>query len=271
MEDISSLFVVFAFLLFASLPASVPSLSVGAHAIVSIWRAVFFFFFSPLLHPLLKQQLASKTPGYLLSNTFSHKDFSLYKYIYTCSPPLLKMWFTRKGRGRRQEGEGKIMKGNHEEKFTFVAFHLLITWVWNEIEKNVVSTSQHTISIYKGDLICFIYYKTRFFKCHIWLLIKRNVYSWILIYSCWTSLIRQICATLAMHRSKGGKSFSLPESVFLFSYLILQHSSNSLWIEPLGKVWSLQAEIHLWQVVTKVTFITSATQVTFLDAVRWQI
>lgn len=64
------------------------------------------------------------------------------------------------------------------------------------------------------------------------------------------------------------ESFSLPESVFLFSYLILQHSSDRLWIEPLGKVWSLQAETHPWQVVTKVTFITSATRVTFLYAVR---
>lgn len=111
-----------------------------------------------LLHPLLKRQLASKTPGYLLSNTFSHKDFSLYKYIYTRGP-LLKMWFTRKGRGRRQEGEDKIIKGYHEEKFTLVAFHLLLTCVeWNR--KNVVSTSRYTIRIYKGDMVRFIYYKT---------------------------------------------------------------------------------------------------------------
>lgn len=41
---------------------------------------------------------------------------------------------------------------------------------WNR--KNVVSTSRYTIRIYKGDMVCFIYYKTDLFKRHIWSLIK---------------------------------------------------------------------------------------------------
>lgn len=45
-----------------------PLPTVGAHAIVSIWRAVSL--------QLLKQPLASKKPGYLLSNTFGLIKYS---------------------------------------------------------------------------------------------------------------------------------------------------------------------------------------------------
>lgn len=169
-ETISPLFVVFALLLFFffCLP---PCLC----ALFPCWSACHCvnlkgcFFLPPssffLLRPLIKQPLASKTPGYLLPNTFSHKDFPFIQlYKYTCGPILKNRIRPRKSkkRGRQQgrRGQNKIRKGYHGEKFTLVAFQLLITSVGNEIEKMWFPqvdtlTSGHSLHTYLS-VICFI-------------------------------------------------------------------------------------------------------------------
>lgn len=86
-EPISPPFAVFAFLLFASLPASMPSSPVRAHVIVSIWRAVFL-----LLHPPINRPRASQMLGYFHLNTLNCKDSYSYNYrnVYTPGLPRKK-------------------------------------------------------------------------------------------------------------------------------------------------------------------------------------